>query len=310
MIKLALVARKKKQRACALFFCCKKGGVCVIIWGEGIMDNKQNERLVFNIAVLTTSIVVLLIIIACSMLAIAYPLDWANIIFSLGLKNASLISYSAHYEKTKDIDDLYLLIGKSIMAKNNEYQIKYIPELFEKEDYGFFVNQVENKNIASSYSRQATLYVANETEYLKGKYVVALYESGMKAQGLSYAINDLKETNIDKLSDKLSFVLGYYVNNMNATEYGDVAVYVNEIYEYYNEIKAVYDNYDVTSEEGGEVAKFYLALQAKQLIDISNVLIKLDGLNNTQTYSVQELTSAKKDYSATVNYYCFRNKGA
>ncbi len=288
-------------------FCCKIEAFCGIILIEVIMDNKQNERLVFNIAVFTTSIVVFLVIVVGALLAILYPLDWANIMFSLGLKNASLISYSAHYQKTKEIDDLYLLIGKSITAKNTEYQIKYIPELFKKDGFEFFVAQVENKNIASSPSRQAVLYVCNEAEYLKGKYVVALYENEMKAQALSYAIEDLKATQINNLSDKLSFPLGYYVNNMNETEYSDVAVYISDIYAYYNEVKAVYDGYEKLNSESSELEKFYLAIQAKQLIDISNVLIKLDGLNKAQTYSVSELNAAKKGYSETINFYCFRN---
>lgn len=272
------------------------------------MENKEHGRLVFNIAVFTTSIVALLIIIAGAMLAIAYPLDWANILFSVGLKNASLISYSAHYHKTKEIDDLYLLIGKSIMAKNNEYQIKYIPELFSKEGYEFFVAQVENKNISKSTTRQAVLYVANEDEYLKGKYVVALYDLEMKSQALSYSINDMKNVQVDELGDRLCFALGYYFNNMNETEYSDVAVYVEDIYDYYKEIKAVYDNYDIF-DENTELVNFYLALQAKQMIDICNVLIELDGLNANQTYSAEELTALKKEYSKTINYYCFRTTG-
>ena len=43
------------------------------------------------------------------------------------------------------------------MTKNADYQIKYIPELFAKEDFEFFITQVENSNISKSSTRQAVL---------------------------------------------------------------------------------------------------------------------------------------------------------
>ena len=270
------------------------------------MEEKQNEKLVFNVAMLTTSVLTLVVIIVCSMLAIFFPLNWANFMFALGLKNASLISYTANYHKTNTIDDLYLLIGKSITSKNYEYQIKFIPELFEKEGYSFFITQVENKNIAASPTRQAVLYVGNEDEYLKGKYVVALYNSDMKAQALSYCINSVKNIEVNNLSDRISFPLGYYVNNMNVTELSSIAPYVNDIYSYYNDLKAVISGYDIKSEESTELIKFYLALFSKQLVDVSNVLVKLDGLNNEQLYRVNELKSEKESFLQNINYYCFR----
>ncbi len=274
------------------------------------MEEKEQKNLIFNVAMFTASVVALLIVVACALLAIFSPLTYANFITAIGFKNAGLISYAQNYSKTEDIDDLYLLINKSISASNYEYQIRYIPELLEKDNYLSFVQFVQTTNIAKCSSKLQLLYIANEDNYLKSKYVYALCHNNMKQQALEFALDDLSSSRVDILGDRVNFVLSAYIDCLKESEYITLSSSVSSIYDYYLSLCSLYNEQDIRAESVTELSRFYTAILASKMIDVGNALIKLDWFDSEQVYVKADIEIKIRLLKSDVNYYCFNEAEA
>ena len=256
------------------------------------MNDTEQRNLIWRVVALTTSILVLLTTLVVVLCAILVPRVYGDFITALGFKNAGLVSYEYNYHKTNDINDLYYLNMKSILADNDKYIKKSYELLSSEADYFDFIEFVEQENINASISKMSMIFVSNEDDYLKGNYVQALYNLGEQGAFL-YAYNDLKATVVTDIEARYNFVLGYYITiadssdiQKNITE--QVAV---DIENYKNQLLNLYNSYDGVD----EVEKYRLSVINYRII---NILSSMKKINETLGYyELQELDDLARQLS-------------
>jgi len=263
------------------------------------MTTKEQNKLIWSVAAFTSSVIMLLIIIAFSCVAIFAPRAYADFVYAVGFKNSSLKSYEYNYNKTQDINDLYLLLSKSIILNNSDYIISAYETLEALEDYEDFIEYVEKRNFDKASSKFAMIFVANEDNYLKGEYVEALYKHN-KERAFTYAYNDLVNSDVAVLSDRINFVLGSFIAicDSNDAKYFTEEV-INEIVNYYNELVTIFDSEFAVLENADNrpLNKYYLSLMGYKVIEIVRGLNKLDDII-TPTWDTQAV-EAKADFIAS-----------
>ncbi|MBQ8749988.1 MAG: hypothetical protein IJZ29_05950 [Clostridia bacterium] len=208
------------------------------------MNVEDQKSLIWNVIAFTLAVIALIFIVICAILAVFFPKNYGDLLFSVGLKNVSLSAYEYHYQTTDDINDLYLLLNKSISANNDEFIVKAYENLERQEDYYEFIEFKENQFLNQCASTLEMLYLSNEDNYLKGKYVVALKKFKGSDVAFEYAYNNLKNANISSSGDRINFVLGYYISSLKKPEQFEyfTTTVKNDIYNYFNSLYAIYES--------------------------------------------------------------------
>lgn len=244
------------------------------------MTTKEQNKLIWSVAAFTSSVIMLLIIIAFSCVAIFVPRVYADFVYAIGFKNSSLKSYEYNYNKTQDINDLYLLLSKSIILNNSDYIISAYETLVQHEEYYDFIGYVEKRNFEQASSKFAMIFVANEDNYLKGEYVEALYKHD-KDKAFTYAYDDLMSNEVQVLGDRVNFVLGNFIEicvEKDAKYFSNEVL--SEIVAYYNELVSIFDSEFAILEDADNrpLNKYYLSILGYQIIEIVMGLNKLDDI--------------------------------
>ena len=208
------------------------------------MNVEDQKSLIGNVIAFTIALILLFVVIFCAVLSIFFPKTYGDVLFSVGLKNVSLSAYEYNYKMTGNINDLYLLVNKSIQAKNDEYIVKSYEMLERQEDYYHFIAFLENQHLNNCVSTLEMLYVSNEDNYLKGKYVVSLKNFKSSNDAFEYSYKCLNEAIITSSKDRVNFVIGYYISTLNESkdfEYITTEVKDN-IYSYFENLYIIYSN--------------------------------------------------------------------
>jgi len=255
------------------------------------MDIKDQNSLIGNVIAFTLTLIVLLFVIFCAILSIFFPKTYGNLLFSVGFKNLSLPAYEHSYTLSNDINDLYLLVSKSISANNSEYIVKSYDILQRQADYKKFIEYVEKTNINACSSTLEMLYLSNEDNYLKGKYVIALKAFKGNDAACEYAYNDLKKyIGVTSSEERINFVFGYYVGELKTKEDCEYLTYEikRDIYDYFYHLYNIYDteinDLNYVSTENHLVNRFNLLKLNYRLQDIIYAMKQIDGLVSMGDY--------------------------
>lgn len=203
---------------------------------------EEQKSLIWNVIAFTLAVIALLFILFCAVLAVFFPKCYGDLLFSVGLKNVSLSAYEYHYQTTNDINDLYLLLCKSISANNDEFVVKSYKKLAKQNDYYDFIEFKEDEFLKNCETLLQKLYLSNEDNYLKGKYVLALKNLEGGDVAFDYAYNELKQTNVTSSSDRANYVLSYYIQSLNDVDDFEyiTAEVKDDIYQYYESLYSIY----------------------------------------------------------------------
>ena len=228
------------------------------------MDDTEQKNLIWRVTAVTTCILALLTAIVVVFCAIFIPKKYGDFITALGFKNAGLVSYEYQYTRTNDINDLYYLNIKSILAENNKYIKKSYEQLSRLDDYYDFIQFVESSHRNDSVSKLAMVFVSNEDDYLKKKYTIALYNLGEDA--FSYAYQDFERTSVINVEARYNFVLSAYISIASVNELRDNITdrVANAIDEYKDELVVMYGRETATD----DVMKYRLSVIVYRIMDV------------------------------------------
>lgn len=245
------------------------------------MNIEDQKSLIWNVVAFTLAVIAFIFIIVCAVLSLCFPKIYADMLFGVGLKNASLSAYEYNYQNSKDINDLYLLLNKSISAKNSEYIVKSYEALEMQSDYEDFIKFIEARNIDNCASTLEMLYVSNEDNYLKGKYVLALKKFKSADLAFKYAYENLKLVKVETSADRANFVLGYFISSLESEKDFEVitAEAKSDIYNYFNQLYSIYQT------------------------EIINLKIKTDEGSINETYLLDKFNLLKLNYRLTDIFY-------
>ena len=94
--------------------------------------------------------------------ALAYKVNWNSYALKL---------YERDYEKTGDIDSLYMALNISIKLKNDDKVISLFDTFSDNENYGSYMLFVNSENKKEDVNSIVKATLLNEDNYLKNCYI-------------------------------------------------------------------------------------------------------------------------------------------
>lgn len=260
------------------------------------MDKKETNQLIWNVSLLTTSIILTTIIICCAFLSIFAPNAFGNILYSVGLRNTSLISYEYGYTQSNDIDDLYNLLSKSIFCNNDKYIVSSFEEFYASSEYESYVIEIQNSNVASCSSIAEMLLVNNEDNYLKTNYINALYNLSEIDKAYIFASLDMNANISNTIDETHNFALAGFIDNcrlLEDFEYFD-SEKLNYIYDFYQAKLNLYNISfaDLDSElTTYALDKYRVITLGYRIIDITRNMIQINNFLHTTVWDTDSITT-------------------
>lgn len=179
---------------------------------ENIENNKNTKAI--SLTILTTFLKTALVLV-CSvfycfvMFCVLLPKSSAKLLESIGADETSLFCYERIYLKSKNLDDLYNLVQKSIECGQYKKTAKYINEMKNNGGYSEFCIEVNNAVICATEAKYIA-YVGDLDSYLVAQEIIAEYNLGNKNKALTLALEDLNNNNI------YSFGLSAYIETLDS----------------------------------------------------------------------------------------------
>jgi hypothetical protein len=253
--------------------------------------------------------IVVLMIMVIGSLTIFSPVSLAKLTSSLGLDNISIYYYQLNFNKTEDINDLYILLNKAILAENDSIIIDSFETLYDEgnDNYYEFIDYVNDFNLTGTTDFGYKLYLANEDARLKGKYISSLMNEDEFTRALNFSATDFYGESIETINDDINYILGDYLDyliSIDAQEsyFQEIKDYsyleqepanlIEESFLFYNSARIIFDaNYLVTADADANLA---LGIYANSLIKMLNTLITIDTKTDT-SLNVAFLTAERDD---------------
>lgn len=126
------------------------------------------KKLVIKTALITIACLLVLAILIYGILAIFSPKTLATVYQNFGNDSLSVKYTEKQYNKTKDIEDLYLLCVKLDYERDSEKTEEYTAILTSLTEYNGFCKEKDNE-VGS---------VIKTHELIEGKFVCAVYKNG------------------------------------------------------------------------------------------------------------------------------------
>ena len=149
------------------------------------------KKLVIKTVIIVVSVIICVFAITFGVLCSTNPRAIAKGFESLGNYSASKYFYEMQYNKTEDIDDLFVLIDNAYGQKDKIGMQNYLGELISHKDFNQYCND-QNKGLAQSAMKSE--------EYYSGFYATVLYENGKFDNALRFCssfVNTMGYTNFN-----------------------------------------------------------------------------------------------------------------
>ncbi|MDR0850549.1 MAG: hypothetical protein LBN07_03635 [Christensenellaceae bacterium] len=163
------------------------------------------------------------------LLGIFSPITMAKIFDGVN-GNISLYFYKSNYEKTKNINDLYLVVNKSIQFKNDLSIVECFPILLREPRYDEFMDFL-NENSTKEGTMLQKVMLSNEDNRLKSRYVRALVSINMLDEAFRFAVTDLSDPDNFVISSLVEFV---GENTLEADNYDSIYLRLDAFEQSYN----------------------------------------------------------------------------
>ena len=170
------------------------------IIGIIIKGNKRLKKLVIKTACITLAVIISISFICFGAIALFFPKSMAGICEKVGLENAAFNNYVKVYEKSNDIEDLFVVVNKSAGIEKYKIAYEYVKEFVEKDEFVDFVTDYDESIGNPEFTTK---------EYVLGLYVVDCFYY----LGVTYASD---------LAEKLVLEYGY-------TEYGPFSALISSV---------------------------------------------------------------------------------
>ena len=226
------------------------------------MSRKES---VLGSVIITSAVMVAIIFVVYLFIALFSPITLAHMYNNIN-HNLSLKYYEKVYLKSKELDDLYNLVNKSIEFDNDDKLVKYYPILESHEDYDELIAYLDKTNYDANDTVESNLFRSKEENRLKSRYVSALVKSKPES-AFKYAYDDMKNSGSRAEYNFISVGLTDDIDSV--VEYMTPA-YVTDLYSYYNYLKSEYN----ASKSGSD--KFKQTLLCYRSLTACRYMILLD----------------------------------
>ena len=176
-------------------------------------SSAEQKKLIWIVVAFCFSVVCLLGVIILAVLAIFFPLPYANVLKGVGLNNLALTVYQDVYENSHDVKDGYAYLMESIYAKYDKH-IVFAYEMFQTdEQFSTFLTHIDNVNVEKYGISKNLITNLDEFDYVSGKYVSSLCSMGDYKTAFNFALSNLKSSveNFTNSQTKKSYLMFDYV---------------------------------------------------------------------------------------------------
>lgn len=194
------------------------------------MDEKEQYKLIGEVVAFCFSVLALLCVVSLAVLALFFPKPYALILKSVGLNNMALNVYEGIYDDSQDIVDGYTFLMQAIVIGDDKFIVKAYESVSSDEEFEDFIGQANSLNIKNVGKSQKLLGLLNEKDYLKGKYISALYRQEGYQKAFDVAKEDfyLSLSNYANSQDDKSYLLNDFIMNMPPDSSLEVFALVDE----------------------------------------------------------------------------------
>ena len=239
---------------------------------------KKTTSLIIGLTILATIlvlVVVYFIVGACSPITLAKMYEHLN-------SSTSIKYYIKNYEKNKTINNLYAIVDKSIAFENNDVLLEYYPMLLEEDGYESLITKVNELNYDKNASIKQNLFLYNEDNRLKTRYVTALSKDDY-LEAFEFAYKDFLTNEQNFVFVGLRNVIGKLAARFDSTVVNGIINRFNEKISYYDSIKndSSISDFDKAKEcyDSLEICQFILLLDDNG-VDIVDSQIFVEHKNN------------------------------
>ena len=112
----------------------------------------------------------------------------------VGAYSASVFFYEKQYKKTKDIDDLYVVVRKVDVENDSVRAERLFEEIITHADFSKLCKRIDDENKADFEATNLTnMSYISTRNYCYGSYCMALIENGQVDKAKTYA-NEITDT--------------------------------------------------------------------------------------------------------------------
>lgn len=247
---------------------------------------KKSASLIVSITALAT---ILLVVIIYFIIGALSPISLAKMYENVNT-NISIKYYVKNYEKNKNINDLYAVVDKSIFMDKNDVLIDYYPLLLQDEGYVELIKKVNELNYDENASVKQNLFLSNEDNRLKTRYVSALSEKDT-TKAFEFAYEDFKSTTSNFAFVGLREVIKDIVPMFDSNVVANIVNRFNNEIDSYNSIKNSQD-----------VSTYQKAYQCYNCLEICQFILLL-GDNNIDITDENIFVQHKSNLATDLSTY-------
>ena len=184
------------------------------------LDNKEQYKLIFEVVAFCLSLLALVCVVCLAILALFFPIPYAYVLKSIGLNNIALSVYQDVYFNSNKITDGYSFLNEAIIDKNDKYIIVAYEACEKDDEFLDFLSYINNQNYENYGKSIELIGILNERDYVKGKYVHAVFNEKGYEQSYEIALKDFNSVSsaFDSVDDEKTFVLNDYLCSMSTYE--------------------------------------------------------------------------------------------
>lgn len=247
---------------------------------------KKSASLIIGITALAT---IILIVIVYFIVGALSPISLAKMYENVN-SNISIKYYIKNYEKNKNINNLYAVVDKSISMDKDDVLIEYYPLLLQDEGYTELINNINELNYNENASVKQNLFLSNEDNRLKTRYVSALSEKDA-IEAFEFAYDDFKNNVSNFVFIGLRNVIGSIVPMFDNNVVNGIVNRFNDLIDEYDTIK---NNQDVSTYEK--------AYQCYNCLEICQFILLL-GDNNINIIDSDIFNQHKSNLATDLSIY-------
>ena len=227
------------------------------------------------------SLIALTIVLFCFMYFV-FTSSFANLMYEVGSENFASHLYLKSYEKSDEIFYCYKAFNIKIKLGDNKAIVDFYERLTSDNEYEQFIVDCNTKNEKLSVGVLEKSTILNEENYLTGNYIKALIETDDNNKAWDLTLTELSKYKSFSLKEQGVYSLSLFINEDNYSKFntayeGFEGVLIDEMQEYFDITKTIFDN---NKDTDNELNKAYLVSLGNRLItlgkDINEIYTALD----------------------------------
>ena len=269
-----------------------------------VMKQLENKKYHKNYTwVIVLCIVLTFVIIVSSVWALCanlVPGKVADVAYKVNLNNYALKLYERDYDKSGDVDSLYMALNISIKTEKDDKVIELFETFYKDDDYKKYINFVNEQNLKLNIKPIVKATLLNEDNSLKNYYIQSLINKGEDTKAFRFALEDSLIVNptYENMGNYLfaNFCKKEVIDRfaINFRNIQNVTTLLGEIFNYMIALNDEFLEYGFASND----TEVYSWAMGNRILQVgSNVLILSEktGITETGGYDIVEITSTIMD---------------